>query len=305
MKKSVRKCFCFIVIFCVVLSLVSIPFHKYREYGYQYLAIKEKSESLQKERSDSIDVVFIGDSVGWSGYSPLYLYKQTGIRSYNFSTPGMWASDAYTSIKQVMKTQKPKVLVLDMNGFFARSTPVKFISKTFLINMFPVLQYHRELFDTDEEGGKDIWKGYYYSDVTTDCSSSMDYMHEITGKKEFPPGSRTYLDKILKYCKENGISLVLSSSPNSLHWNAGKSEAVDQWANKHDIDHIDGNKELKAIGIDGKTDYIDFGEHLNRNGARKLTAYIGKYLQTHFHLKDSSGDKEWDKDVESVGVYND
>ena len=41
-------------------------------------------------------------------------------------------------------------------------------------------------------------------------------------------------------------------------------------------------KELKAIGIDGKTDYIDFGEHLNRNGARKLTAYIGKYLKTHF-----------------------
>lgn len=251
-----------------------------------------------------MDVAFFGDSIAWSGYSPLYLYQKTGIRSYNCSTSGQWIKESYLMLKQIAKTQKLKVAVLDTNLFYVRLMKLKQFRDCIMDDLFPVLQYHGALFEKNNIHERDVWKGYHYADVVTDCSGLMGYMDVDTSEEEIPSVSKMYLEKIYSFCKDNNISLLLCSSPNPMHWNAGKSDVVQKWAEEHQVDYIDGNRKLREIGIDGSTDYIDAGEHLNCNGAEKLTAYVGNYLKDHYQLEDHSGDADWDADLEKAGVYN-
>lgn len=304
MRKRLQAICCFSIVFVLLLFTISVPFHKYAQYGDQYATIMEKCQSFQKEKEQSIDVAFVGDSIAWSGYSPLALYKQTGITSYNCSTSGQWIRESYLMLQQILKSQKIKVFILDTNLFYVRLMQIKDLRDFIVGDVFSVIQYHDMLFKDISAKGKDNWKGYHFSNVVTDCHAHMEYMTDNSPMEELPEVSKKYLEKIYDLCKANNISLVLCSSPNPSRWNAGRSLAVSDWAEKHKVDYLDGNKDWKSIGIDGTTDYIDCGEHLNFNGARKLTSYIGKYLMEHYKLKNHSGNSEWDRDLDTVGVYN-
>ena len=61
----------------------------------------------------------------------------------------------------------------------------------------------------------------------------------------------------------------------------------------------------KEMGIDWSKDTRDGGNHMNYEGAKKVTAYFGNYLSTEFDLVDHRGDekyKSWDESVEQSGL---
>ena len=67
---------------------------------------------------DMLDVIFLGTSLMDQGMSPMELYENTGILSYNMATSGQPIQHSYYFLKQAFKRQSPKVVVLDVSSLF-------------------------------------------------------------------------------------------------------------------------------------------------------------------------------------------
>ena len=70
------------------------------------------------------------------------------------------------------------------------------------------------------------------------------------------------------------------------YWYDEWDEQVRSYADMNNILYLNTVKESDNIGIDYSTDTFDYGQHLNVDGAEKLSMYIGKRLTDSFSLKD-------------------
>ena len=60
------------------------------------------------------------------------------------------------------------------------------------------------------------------------------------------------------------------------------------------VEYMDLNMLREQVPIDWKTDSKDKGDHLNYNGARKVTDYLGGFLADTGVLVDHRGDAAYD-----------
>ena len=68
------------------------------------------------EKKNSIDVVFIGASEVYCDFAPTYAYGKYGFTSYPFVTQGSTVRNYVTAVKEAVRTQHPKLLVIEING---------------------------------------------------------------------------------------------------------------------------------------------------------------------------------------------
>ena len=80
------------------------PKEGYPNNGFTYFYSMEKN---------SIDVLFFGSSIGVNGFNTQEFYNQYGIRSYNLSNVQQPIPLSYCWLKEALKYQKPKVVVVD------------------------------------------------------------------------------------------------------------------------------------------------------------------------------------------------
>lgn len=73
-------------------------------------------EGFYKEEQNSLDVCFIGSSECYAGFSSVQAYKETGITSYPFCTEGNPIAMAKYELKEVLKTQNPQLIIIEING---------------------------------------------------------------------------------------------------------------------------------------------------------------------------------------------
>lgn len=69
------------------------------------------------EDKDSLDVVFIGASDCYASFAPGLAYEKFGFTSYAYATASGTAGSTKTMIKEVMRTQNPQKLVIEINAF--------------------------------------------------------------------------------------------------------------------------------------------------------------------------------------------
>ena len=68
------------------------------------------------EKKDTVDVVFIGASEVYCDFAPTYAYGKYGFTSYPFVTQGSTIRNYLTAVKEAVRTQHPKLLVIEING---------------------------------------------------------------------------------------------------------------------------------------------------------------------------------------------
>ena len=137
---------------------------------------------------DTLVVLFLGTSHVIYGISPMRLYEQTGIRSYNLGTSGQPIECSYILLKQAFCSQHPKVVFLDvshmfddktkmapyyrnvMDNLYGRSTYWEFAkiyaetdkSDGFWSAIFPMIKYHTRWTELDADDLSHP-HGVYYS----------------------------------------------------------------------------------------------------------------------------------------------
>lgn len=73
--------------------------------------------SFSDVEEDSLDVVMIGASSTFRYWDPMQAWKDCGMASYNYSVSSMPAPTAIAAIRDVYKTQRPAVVVIETRKF--------------------------------------------------------------------------------------------------------------------------------------------------------------------------------------------
>lgn len=270
------------------------------------------------EQENSLDVLFVGSSHMMCGIYPMELYHEYGITSYDYTSSALVLPQAYYQVVEALKTQTPRVLVLDISGVAYSNVKVgspeyvhvQFDNMKWSLNKieaihdlienpsdrleyyFPLLKFHtrwKELQPEDFQPITGVSKGARFSETVLENPGAIEIMPEdfVTPIAEYP---ETYLRKILDYCRGQNVPVVLLNLPAlPSETSQGTYNAVFAIAEEYGVPYLNLLHHLDAIGFDYTTDLRDTS-HCNRSGAEKVTSYVGNYLKEHYELPDRRND---------------
>jgi len=72
---------------------------------------------MYAEAKNSLDVVYFGSSAAYYGWEPLRGFYERGFTSYNIGTDALQAQCFEYEVREVLKTQTPKLLMIEMRPF--------------------------------------------------------------------------------------------------------------------------------------------------------------------------------------------
>lgn len=306
-KKLFLKGTVFLVCFCVLFSAASTLLSRKSLWG-AWNSTTKLSGFYNSPRAE-YDVLFFGSSNTYCSFNPLVLWEETGVKSYVFATQNqpLWAT--YYYMKDAFKTQKPKIVVLDVlmaskyteyyddgvNYSFADDMPLSWNKVQLALVSAPgkgafdllcnFTKYHSRWNELKEEDytfrrgeQRDYLKGYvllpevYPDGVRPDVAG-------VTAKAELLDKNVEYLEKIIALCAEEQVELLLVKAPNN---KTTAQEAcyqkVEKLAQEHGVSYVDYNNFYDEIGLDLKTDFYD-KSHLNYCGAEKFTRFFAGGLK--------------------------
>lgn len=102
------------VLFCLIAVLLYLYLYKvlsWKDTGGGYLSTMETFYGLE---DDVVDVAFLGSSHCYCSVNTAILWEQYGMAAYSLSISGQDMASSYYCMKELLKTQKPEVICLEM-----------------------------------------------------------------------------------------------------------------------------------------------------------------------------------------------
>jgi len=283
MKKHILHSALFLLIFAVLFAgftHLMVPKTNTAEAGIH----DPWAKGFLAEPENTIDVLVLGDSELYSCLIPLQIWEEQGITSYTCGTSDQKLYQTESYLTRFFETQSPKLVILETNVLYRDYSTTDRIPHIFEERL-PLLRYHdrwKKLQATDltrpvRFTGIQRDKGYLYlTDIQpADPTGYMAYTEEID---PIASKNKENLASIHSFCQERGARLLLLSSPSTANWDYLRHNATQQLAWELEIPYIDTNLMPEEIPIDWSTDTRDGGDHLNHDGAAKLTSWMGHYL---------------------------
>ena len=279
------------------------------------------TNSFYELEKDSLEVVAIGSSVCAAAIDPYQLYEETGINSYNMSIISEPMIGTYYWLKEMYKTQKPKVVMIEIQiaarkrqkkeEKFRRcydymKTGLNKIQFAFAYcnidedanifdYLFPLSLFHTRWSDMEEDDfDENMAPARGFNALVKQSGIEFDGLDIVSDKlpEKYSKTDYEYLKRNIQLCRENGSEVILFKTPDST-WLNDKHNLIARRAEEMNVEFIDFSQteNYQKLGIDWKTDAND-EQHLNMEGAKKFTGYIGKLLKDKFELTDYSNEDE-------------
>lgn len=291
----------------------------------------EKYEAFFREEND-FDVLFFGSSNMQLMVNPLQLWSEQGITSYNFGNTSERLPVTYWTIKNALEYTNPKVVVIEVSQYgdslkYKDMYSVHLAWDRFPLSMtkikavydilepsdpryellFDIILYHdrwKELTAEDFSGKFSRERGYApnYEYIVYERPEYEWRVDEAAVETE---GVR-YLERTVEELQAAGIQVVFVHSPevNSEEKQA-RINAASVTAQKYGVPFIDFTVMDESV-VYYATDMSDT-DHVNIQGATKLTHYLGEYLMNNYKLTSHVGDEsyaDWDADYEQFKAAN-
>lgn len=313
------KVLAFVLAFAVLIQVLSLSVFD----GARVSQVSKKradSYSFVDEPDNTIDVICLGSSDIWSGFVPTELWEKYGYTSVVSSFSHQTVSDAQVLLEEFLKTQKPKLVVLEIDTLYDGRGPKDVIEPgdTSLDTFFEMVA--PDAFENEVAGEysiftfHNIWKdfnkkskrrkyahGYLYNAKV--CKMKYrDYMTE-TDEKDVPIYANSQsLKEFAKFCKEKNLPLLYVEMPSLTSWSYARYNAVKELADESGVELLDLNQKYDEIGIDMRNCFRDeWGSHLTYSAACKATDYIGEYIGKNYGIESRRSNAEiaerWDNDV--------
>ena len=310
---------------CAALLLYGLTvFLKDKRVTFDYDTTR-KVEGFYAEEKDSLDFVFVGSSQMFTSVVPAVLWEEYGITSYDFGANEQPMYLSYYYIKEALKYQDPKAIVLEVSYCNApeythegvhhinlddlRMGPVKLEAIFDVIPegerfpyIFELAKYHDTWTTMDKASFQYIgadkhnpYKGYTPSlDGFADGGEFNEEIAKVTEKAELAELSVKYMEKIIALCKEENVDLLFLKTPNDHIQNQPEYNAVADIAENHNIPYLDLNREMKG----------QLHNHVFH--AETITKRIGEWLTSLYEVEDKREKPEfaqWNEDADYYYRY--
>ncbi|MBP3657422.1 MAG: hypothetical protein J6K32_12115 [Clostridia bacterium] len=301
MKKAIGAII-WVAALCVCLALADGFFRRddgERKYG-----------SFFKEEQP-LDVMFLGSSRVLDGISPMELWRDYGVTSYNMGNSSECIDASEWVLRIASEQNKPKIAVLDVyyidrsiedrwhisyRHLFLDEIPlsrIKFEAVRSTIPqdrwiefLMPFSLYHgrwEEMLAGNVERMIDCEPFMMGSELRIGRRNGMPYERTTEMNTQEQPGTQA-LYRIVSFCREQGIEPVFMAIPAPVsqkeQMNMNGVQLVADELGVPFVNMYDDN----PVNFD--TDCYDELGHLNPDGATKVTAYMGEWLTEHYELED-------------------
>lgn len=288
----------------------------------------EQMKSYYLQEKNTVDVLLVGSSHIYCNVNTGELWDTYGMSAYDLGGAEQPYWNSYYFIKEALKTQHPKAIVLSVtipgirfddyqsevwlttnlygmhwNRNRIENTRVSTMKDSFWRVLIPMNTIHGRYTDItkDDFVDKDYdisFKGYdLRSTVVPQNAPDISNINESTPMSE---KQEKYLRKIIELTKEENIPLLLVSVPFNVPEEAQKIYNYQfNIAKEEGIDYIDFNKCYDEMGLDFTTDMAE-ELHLNYDGGIKFSRYLGKCLKDRYDIADHRGDRlysSWDENA--------
>ena len=224
---------CFILIFT---GLNQLLINKSHRRTLQYI--------LYEAPENYYDALYVGGSHMNGAIAPSVLLESDGIRGFNLATGGQEFRVTYYLLKEVLKRQSPRLVVLDVYYMLSANRygveaynhyvvdAMQFSkNKIDLIQnciapedrlsfYIPFLKYHSRWNDLNKDDF--TWKETSPADGwgagTLQYDQEMSFSDWSDECAALPAGMEEYLDKFIALSQEMGFTLVLANFPNDYDW---------------------------------------------------------------------------------------
>ncbi|MBQ9608965.1 MAG: hypothetical protein IJV15_05915 [Lachnospiraceae bacterium] len=307
MKKALKG-IVFVLILCMLvegISVILLPLDKVKKYGLY----KTSAYEIVAEEEDSVDVIFLGDSLVYSSISPMEIWSGYGFTCYDCAQPAQIMPYAYDYLEVAIESQHPKVVFVEANIMFRDPDKLPLYKKIAyrISNYVPIVKFHsnwKKYFTKSKDSRLNVDKGYIYiTGIKPSKKDPLNYM-DINDEMEASilPENRECFDDMIKLCEQNNIKLVLLAVPSQKSWSHSKYNMVKELAAEKNVEFIDFNID-HDLEIDWTTETKDRGNHLNYWGAKKVSDYLGLYLYESGLLTDHRDDDDYKLWNTAYGIY--
>jgi len=281
------------------------------------------------EEKNSLDVVYLGGSACFVYWEPLKAWEESGIPSYNFASNTIQAELYEYLIKETLKYQEPKVIIIDARAFQYRDidqpptemayrnvltgTPFSVERFNFIEKNVPkylkekTLSYHLDLIKYHgsksrnsitntlkilSKNYKNELKGFYFVPKSEEIKKE-----DFKTKVETPISENTneILKNLLTYLKSINTKILFVVSPYSETKSHKENfNYIERKIKDAGFDFLDSNEYYKEMDLNFNTDFYN-SNHVNIYGADKYTEFLQNFLKNKYDLLDRRKDKNFSK----------
>ncbi len=289
--------------------------------------------ALHQERN-SLDAVFLGPSTTYASWIAPYAFENYGITVYSMASAAQPLFAAKYMIEDMRRSQPDAVYIINVTHYlikyekylpnFIETYPLtlnKLPMTAYLCNLgdvtlkktfemfFPVIKYHSrwsELTVADLSYKKDSYMSASYYKSFLNKKSNVDFIQQDFTATE-PLSERDYegLVDLMNYCKKNDIKALFVIIPQGEKQadRSGKQNTTVSILESRGFDVLDLRRFVDELSLDPKSDFYN-SQHMNINGAKKVTAFLSEYLIEKYGFTDKreeNGFEIWNK---AVKEYN-
>ena len=271
--------------------------------------------------TDKFDVVFVGSSQAFVNVIPAVLWDNYGITSYDFavSRQPFWIS--YHYIKEAVQKDKTKIVALEIaSAYYSEEYHMDGVNRLNLNELrwsknkvdaikasvpedmrlsyyLDIIKYHSQWTNLNQYNYKSLtspqdtnpYKGFYpfrfpreYGEEVNPDFLDTEKSSELSGK------NAEYLYKIIDYCKQENIPLILFKAPNSDIWGNYYYNSIEQICSQMEVPFVNFNRIMQGEA------------HMNVLQAEKFTIELGNYLRNAYDIIDKRDKPDYNQWYESV-----
>ena len=276
-----------------------------------------------KEPPHSLDVVLIGASETFTGYSPVHAYAQTGLTSYPYCFDAAPSFLYPSALKEVLSQQSPQLILVEVQCFLEKDRFSESVLRLLVENMpfsknklntilqssfedklsllVPFFKYHSQWQMTADEFSQSLeersWKQAKTISRLKGVMTRTD-MNAIS--KLYPeadddtclalhPQALEALTVFMDECKANNLDhVVFVRFPHTVdsaddYERFLMANEVGRIVEEHGFQFLPLHKLTEDIGLDPVYDQYDV-EHMNVSGQIKLTEYLASWMADEYGL---------------------
>lgn len=279
--------------------------------------------NFYSQPKDTVEVLAVGTSMTYAGVNTNVLWANWGIAAYDLASAEQQYWNTYYYLKEALKTQHPKLILLDAKpatypnddtkrgraifstfGILCPETRFEAIRETagtdWLDYALGFPQLHEEwkhitlssFSPSSWTGGRTAnWKGFVEREGTEKHDKPSLVWTDI--KRNINVREAEYFLKICDLAEENGIELLLIAYPNPdyasdhMYYNS-----LWELADGRGVPHINYNDPEGHYRFRYSSDFADW-QHLNTQGSIKLSKLLGAYLEENYDLSDNRGNAKY------------